>query len=251
MSSNSDFDVILLLLAKDKQLRSDFQKLLAETEVLSLFLKDKDPVELLRGMALRRRLVHGERKPLVICGPSGVGKGTTIAGLLKQFPQVFAQSKSFTTRKPREDDKFTNKYLFVSKEEFLEKKQKHGEFLEDTTYNGQFYGTSIGSLEEIVKAERVPLIEVEINSTLKLRMGGFEANYLFIMPPRPFEQTLRERMAKRGDPAERIEQRIKIALTELAMLEGLTYFDVLENASLDTFNQQLLEKLREWYPALL
>lgn len=40
-------------------------------------------------------------RPLVICGPSGVGKGTLINLLFKEFPEHFGFSVSHTTRNPR------------------------------------------------------------------------------------------------------------------------------------------------------
>jgi hypothetical protein len=40
-------------------------------------------------------------RPLVICGPSGVGKSTIVNKLLEEFPNVFGFSVSHTTRKPR------------------------------------------------------------------------------------------------------------------------------------------------------
>lgn len=43
-------------------------------------------------------------RPLVICGPSGVGKSTIVNNLLNEFPNVFGFSVSHTTRKPREGE---------------------------------------------------------------------------------------------------------------------------------------------------
>ena len=40
--------------------------------------------------------------PLVICGPSGVGKGTIIDKLKARFPDAFGFSVSHTTRAKRE-----------------------------------------------------------------------------------------------------------------------------------------------------
>lgn len=40
--------------------------------------------------------------PLVICGPSGVGKGTIIEKLKSKFQNAFGFSVSHTTRKKRE-----------------------------------------------------------------------------------------------------------------------------------------------------
>ena len=43
----------------------------------------------------------GGVRPLVICGPSGVGKGTLLSRLLKEYPKYFSNSISHTTRAPR------------------------------------------------------------------------------------------------------------------------------------------------------
>ena len=40
-------------------------------------------------------------KPIVVCGPSGVGKGTLIEKLLQEFPGDYGFSASHTTRDPR------------------------------------------------------------------------------------------------------------------------------------------------------
>jgi guanylate kinase len=43
-------------------------------------------------------------KPLVISGPSGVGKGTIIEKLKALYPNTFKLSISNTTRKPRQNE---------------------------------------------------------------------------------------------------------------------------------------------------
>jgi len=58
-------------------------------------------------------------RPLVICGPSGVGKGTLLTMLTKDFPNVFKRTTSHTTRKPRQGEQNGVDYFFVTKEEFL------------------------------------------------------------------------------------------------------------------------------------
>ena len=44
-----------------------------------------------------------EIRPIVIAGPSGVGKGTLIGMLMKEYPNHFGFSVSHTTRSPRYD----------------------------------------------------------------------------------------------------------------------------------------------------
>jgi hypothetical protein len=45
--------------------------------------------------------VHAPPPLLVVCGPSGVGKGTLITRLIAEFPDKFGFSVSHTTRAPR------------------------------------------------------------------------------------------------------------------------------------------------------
>ena len=41
------------------------------------------------------------RRPVVVCGPSGVGKGTLLGRLMADYPDEFGFSVSHTTRQPR------------------------------------------------------------------------------------------------------------------------------------------------------
>lgn len=43
-------------------------------------------------------------QPLVICGPSGVGKGTLIEKLMQEFPLLGEFLMNHTTRKPRAEE---------------------------------------------------------------------------------------------------------------------------------------------------
>ena len=56
-------------------------------------------------------------KLVVISGFSGVGKGTVVKELLKQYDH-YALSVSMTTRAPREGEQHGVSYYFVTKEEF-------------------------------------------------------------------------------------------------------------------------------------
>ena len=45
--------------------------------------------------------LNSNLKPLLICAPSGCGKGTLVDRLIKDFPHYFEFSVSYTTRQPR------------------------------------------------------------------------------------------------------------------------------------------------------
>ena len=74
-------------------------------------------------------------RPLVIAGPSGVGKGTLHQKLRDEFPDAFALSVSHTTRKPREklNEKDGVEYHFVSRDE-MKRGIEAGEFFEHAEF---------------------------------------------------------------------------------------------------------------------
>ena len=58
-------------------------------------------------------------KPLVLCGPSGVGKTSIMRMLTDEFQNSFGFSVSHTTRNPRPGEVDGADYHFVSKDTFL------------------------------------------------------------------------------------------------------------------------------------
>ena len=97
--------------------------------------------------AKRTGLVPGP-SPLVFAGPSGVGKGTVVATLMKRFPTVFGFSVSHTTRAPRQGEENGVHYHFVSKEE-MEAGIEKGEFIEHANVHTNYYGTSFQAVEKV------------------------------------------------------------------------------------------------------
>ena len=77
---------------------------------------------------------------IVISSPSGGGKGSVIAGLLKNDNKGRWLSVSTTSSAIWDNDIPGVTYNFVSKEEF-EQKIDEGYFLEYTNYVGNYYGT--------------------------------------------------------------------------------------------------------------
>ncbi len=56
-------------------------------------------------------------KPLILVGPSGVGKKTLLEAILKKYGDLFEKKKSITTRKPREGESMDG-FDFVSAADF-------------------------------------------------------------------------------------------------------------------------------------
>jgi len=57
-------------------------------------------------------------KPLILVGPSGVGKYTLVSEALKKYGNLFELKKSYTTRPLKEIEKNASNFYFVNDTEF-------------------------------------------------------------------------------------------------------------------------------------
>ena len=80
-------------------------------------------------------------RPVVICGPSGVGKGTLINKLMADHPGKFGFGVSHTTRAPRPGEENGVHYHFAEKAA-MEADIAAGKFLEYAHVHENIYGTS-------------------------------------------------------------------------------------------------------------
>lgn len=102
--------------------------------------------------------VIGEvERPIVISGPSGVGKGTLINMLMKEFPTMFGFSVSHTTRAPRVKEENGVHYHFTNRD-VMEEEIKAGKFLEYASVHGNLYGTSIEAVEAVADSGKVYIL---------------------------------------------------------------------------------------------
>jgi guanylate kinase len=146
---------------------------------------------------------------LVITGPSGVGKGTLIKGLLERAPGL-ELAVSATTRKPRAGEVNGVDYHYLSEADF-DRRVAAGEFVEHAEYAGNRYGTL---KSELARPARGIVLEVDVQGARQVRERLPEAKLIFIEPP-SFED-LERRLAGRGsDRPEQIERRLEAARTEL------------------------------------
>lgn len=108
-------------------------------------------------VAWSKGVIGEDLKPLVISGPSGVGKGTLISKLMEEFPTKFGFSVSHTTRAPRKKEENGVHYHF-SERSAMEKDIKDGNFLEFALVHDNLYGTSVEAVEEVADAGKVILV---------------------------------------------------------------------------------------------
>jgi guanylate kinase len=162
--------------------------------------------------AARRAIVPLVARVFVITGPSGVGKGTLIRGLMERVPQL-ELSVSATTRAPREGEHDGVDYHFLTREEF-DRRVAAEDFVEHADYAGRSYGTLRSELEERVRSGVPVVLEIEVQGARQVRQAMPEAVQVFIAPPSL--AALRTRLIGRGtDDAQEVERRLGVAEDEL------------------------------------
>jgi guanylate kinase len=148
----------------------------------------------------------------VITGPSGVGKGTLIRGLLERVPEL-ELSVSATTRAPRPGEHDGVDYHFLTPEEF-EARVAAGDFVEHAEYSGNRYGTLRSELDRRLSQGGGVVLEIEVQGARQVRRAMPDAVAVFIAPPS--RDALRARLVGRGtDSPEEVEARLRTAEREL------------------------------------
>jgi guanylate kinase len=148
----------------------------------------------------------------VITGPSGVGKGTLIRGLMERLP-ILELSVSATTRAPRPGEQDGIDYHFLTREEF-DRRVREGEFVEHADYAGRSYGTLRSELDARVQAGTPVVLEIEVQGARQVRASVPDAVQVFIAPPSLEE--LRTRLIGRGtDDPKGVKRRLHVAAREL------------------------------------
>ena len=167
---------------------------------------------------------------VTISAPSGSGK-TTLCKALQIVEPDIEWSISYTTRKIRDIEEDGIDYHFITLDEFEDFILK-GHFVEWENVHGQYYGTSLNSLNDAIKGHKTLLLEMDVKGSMSIKKLYPEKTFsIFIMPPSI--EHLRDRLKNRGTDSEKIiEIRLKRFKEEMEFQNKFDYVMVNENLEL-------------------
>lgn len=175
----------------------------------------------------------------IVTAASGTGK-TTLVSRLSTHEQDIRVSISHTTRAPREGEQNGVHYHFVSKDEFEDMITAKA-FIEHAQVYGNYYGTSLASVESLKKAGFNVILEIDVQGAAQIRKLLPEATSIFILPPSMAE--LNDRLINRGtDSQEVVNYRLGKAREEIEQCYLFDY--VIVNQDLDQAELDLLAIIR-------
>ena len=170
----------------------------------------------------------------VIVAPSGAGKSSLVAELLKQDANI-QLSISYTTRAPRTGEVDGVNYHFTDVANFLAMRA-HGDFIESAEVHGNYYGTSKTWINAALASGKDVLLEIDYQGAQQVRAHFPDMVGIFIVPPSL--EVLKARLEKRGtDAPEVIAIRLTNARQEIAHASECEY--VFINAVFSTALTQL------------
>lgn len=160
-------------------------------------------------------------KTFIICGPSGVGKGTVVARLLASDPKLYF-SVSATTRPPRPGEVDGKHYHFLSRELF-QRWIDEDAFLEHAEFVGNLYGTPKLYVDKAMDQGRDVILDIEIQGAEQVHRRRPEAIRIYVAPPSWAE--LERRLIGRGtEDMEKVRRRLERGKEEFAVARDFDYF---------------------------
>jgi guanylate kinase len=189
---------------------------------------------------------NNNKKPLLILGPSGVGKDTIINMLLEKYPEIFYKLPSYTTRDIRKGEIDGKDYFFITKEEFKVMKDENKLFgIQE--YNNNFYASNKSKLNELIKkGDKIIILNYNIETVNRVK-DEFDFNYIAILPP--CDDELRNRLKNRGTKPEELEKRMDNSLREKNSIIEANYIKIrVINDEKNKCFRKIEDEIKKLYP---
>jgi guanylate kinase len=168
--------------------------------------------------------------PVILSAPSGGGKTTIARMLLGRRPDL-GYSVSCTTRAPRQGEVAGRDYYFMSRAEFIAKREQ-GAFAESAEVHGNLYGTLRAEVERVMSGGQHVVMDIDVQGAVQFVRAFPLSVTIFILPPSA--EVLLERLrGRKTESSAQLAARLQSALQELQQVDEYEYVvmnDELERA---------------------
>ena len=170
----------------------------------------------------------------VVSAPSGAGKTSLIKKIC--LPEKISVCVSETTRKPRKGETNGADYIFIDEKEFLLRVKKEV-YIEHALVHGNYYGTSIDSVSQLLNKDKVVILEIDYQGAEIIKIRFPLSRHIFVLPPSL--KILEKRLRERGtDTEDVILKRLENAKIEISKAQHYDY--ILVNDDFQLAEKKLL-----------
>ena len=189
----------------------------------------------------------------VISGPSGVGKDSVVRRMRElDFPFHFVVTATDRPSRPGEVEGVD--YHFVSTTEF-ESMIAHHELFEHAVVYGQYKGVPKTHARQALASGVDVIMRLDVQGAATIRRLVPQALTIFLVPP-SLDVLVNRLCSRAGDSLPQRQQRLQMALAEMARIEEFDYVVVNREGQLDSTVQQVVgiitaEKCRAVRPRIV
>ncbi len=171
----------------------------------------------------------------VVSAPSGAGKTSLCRELVDSFNDL-RQSVSFATRKCRQGEVDGVDYHFVTSETFQTMIDQQ-QFAEWAEVHGNFYGTSLQTLENAAENGIDLLLDIDCQGAAQIKKNFQRGVFIFILPPD--YDVLEKRLRHRGTETDDVIQR-RLANARKEIPEARWYDYLVVNDDFESAKKRLI-----------
>lgn len=181
-----------------------------------------------------------ERTPqpllVVISGPSGVGKDTTLARM-KELGYPFYFVVTATTRPQRPGEVHGQDYYFISADEFTAMIER-GELLEHALVYGEYKGIPKTHVRQALASGQDVVMRLDVQGAATIRELVPDAVLIFLLASSE-EELMRRLRARRTESPKSLEKRIATTHQEMDHIVNFDYVVVNRDNHLDDTVRQI------------
>eukprot|EP01031_Cornospumella_fuschlensis_P024728 gene24728-29880_t len=193
-------------------------------------------------------------QPLVITGPSGVGKGRLIRALLADYAKFIQKVVTHTTRLPRKNEVNGTHYYFVDRELYHSLNGTSDFFVETAVVHDNLYGMSRAAWQQVINKNKISIFEIDVQGAKSIKALEQKLQikpvYVFVAPPDI--ESLKNRLIERdSESPKQIETRLQNAVIELEEAQRSGIFQhFLVNTDINNATNALFRLVRDHYVTL-